>query len=192
MQYTVLGSFFTLFLTEMEKLKAWIALVLVSTLPFALEAQLCFAPLPPESGSYNELRSMIYNIHVYSLIGVRLYLAKENRALKNYSFIRASQIFGDHPNGLWCQSASSFNESVDAGGGWYIPNGERVNFTDEASEPLHQEILANQFVLLRDYSINIPGHEGLYQCKIPYSDNNTSVLVIAIYANEPYGMNGTV
>ena len=108
-------------------------------------------------------------MYVYFLTGVRLYLAKENLALKNYSFISASRFNADYTNGLWCQSASSFNESASAGGGWYIANGGRVNFTDTASDPLHQEILANQFVLLRDESIKIQGYQGLYQCKIPYS-----------------------
>ena len=129
---------------------------------------------------------------MYSLIGVRLYLAQENLALKNYSFINANQFFSENTNGLWCQSASSFNESASAGGGWYIPNGERVNFANTASDPLHQEILANQFVLLRDGSVNSQGYQGLYQCKIPYSDTNTSVLIIAIYGTVEYSNNGMV
>ena len=48
----------------MEKLKIWIVLVLASILPFAPEAQLSFAPLP-ESGLYNEMRDMIYNVRVF-------------------------------------------------------------------------------------------------------------------------------
>ena len=127
---------------------------------------------------------------IYSVIGVRLYLAPENLALENYSFISANRFNDKYADGLWCQSASNFNESANAGGGWYIPNGERVGFTDSASDPLHQEILTNQFVLLRDHTINNPGYQGLYQCKIPYSDSNTSVLVIAIYGTTKYSNNG--
>ena len=129
---------------------------------------------------------------MYSLIGVRLYLAKENLALKNYSFINANRFNDKYTDGLWCQSASGFNENVSAGGGWYIPNGERVNFANTASDPLHQEILANQSVLLRDGSVKSEGYQGLYQCKIPYSDNNTSFLVIAIYGTAEYTKNGMV
>ena len=129
---------------------------------------------------------------MYFSIGVWLYLAKENLALKNYSFINANRINADYTNGLWCQSASSFNESVSAGGGWYIPNGERVRFTDTTSDPLYQEILAKQFVLLRGGSINFQGYEGLYQCKLPYSYNNMLVLVIAIYGTAEYTINGMV
>ena len=131
-------------------------------------------------------------MYFYFSIGVRLYLAHKNLALKNHSFISANRFFDEYTNGLFCQSASSFNESASAGGGWYIPNGERVNFTDTVSDPYHQEILANQFVLLRDGSINTPGYQGLYQCKIPYSYNNVPVLVIAIYGTAEYSNNGMV
>ena len=112
--------------------------------------------------------------------------------MKNYSFINANQFNADYITGLWCQSASSFNESVSASGGWYIPYGERVCFTDTFFDPLHQTILANQFVLLRDGSIKSQGYQGLYQCKIPYSDNNMAALVIAIYSVAEYNNNGMV
>ena len=129
---------------------------------------------------------------MYFLTGVRLYLAKENLALKNYSFINANRFNADHASGLWCQSASTFNEGVSAGGGWYIPYGERVRFSDTPFDPLRQKILANQFVLLRDGSINSQGYQGVYQCKIPYSNNNMAVLVIAIYSVAEYNNNGMV
>ena len=112
--------------------------------------------------------------------------------MENHSFISANRFHDEYKDGLWCQSASSINESAGAGGGWYIPNGERVSFTDQeiASDPLHQEILTNQFVILRDNTINTLGYQGLYQCKIPYSDNNMSILVIAIYGTAKYKKNG--
>ena len=128
-------------------------------------------------------------MYVYSSIGVRLYLAKENLALKNYSFINANQFTDQGTTGLFCQSASSFNESISAGGGWYLPTGESVNFIDN-SGPLHQTLFTNQFVLLRDESVNSAGYQGLYQCKIPYSHDNVSVLVIAIYGTTNYNTNG--
>lgn len=114
--------------------------------------------------------------------------------LKNYSYI-PSDLFYDYDlipdgvvDGLWCQSASSLNESV--GGGWYTPNGKRVNFSDTEDTPLHQMKTGNQFVLLRDGPI--APHEGLFECIIPHSSANMSVLVIDINDVSTYNQSGTV
>ena len=110
----------------MEKLKIWTVFVLASILPFAVEAQ---PPPLPESGLYNKLRDMIYITYMYFLTGVRLYLAKEDLALKNYSFISASLFNSYYTDGLWCQSASSFKESVSAGGGIFLMESELTSLT---------------------------------------------------------------
>ena len=117
--------------------------------------------------------------------------------LKDYAFIDAGQFTdldndGDNiADGLWCQSASSFNESVIAGGGWYIPSGDRVDF-NTSDTSLHQKLFTRQFVLLRSGTVNLEGYEGLYQCKIPHTHDNISVLMVGIYGTAKYKNNGMV
>ena len=110
--------------------------------------------------------------------------------MKNYSFISGDEFYDDNADGVWCQSASGFNESAD--GGWYLPSGQRVEFSDKADLSLHQDLFTQQFVLLRDGTINSSGKQGLYQCIIPYSYDNISLQIIGIYGTGAYNENGMV
>ena len=84
---------------------------------------------------------------------------------------------------LWCQSA---NDGSDIGL-WYYPNGTQVPLFISLS-PIFSKRLTGQIALARKFSIS--GYEGLYTCIIPDENGVNQTLVVGIYTNYAYNING--
>ena len=92
---------------------------------------------------------------------------------------------------LWCQSANSGSNI----GLWYYPNGTQVplfdgNFgqSNGAPRPLFSKRFTGQIVLARNGGLQ--GYEGLYTCIIPDENGVNQTLVVGVYTNYAYNING--
>uniref|UniRef100_A0A1X7T7S2 Ig-like domain-containing protein n=1 Tax=Amphimedon queenslandica TaxID=400682 RepID=A0A1X7T7S2_AMPQE len=131
--------------------------------------------------------------------GVQLYLPYENRIIRDYSMIYASQFYdvdqnndaNDINDALWCQSA---NNGANIGV-WYYPNGTEVPLTDNAfydsntnPSPVFSKRFSGQIALAR--SGGLSGYEGLYKCIIPDENGVDQILVVGAYTVAGYNNNG--
>ena len=138
---------------------------------------------------------MIINIY-FIITGVQLYLPYENRTIPDFSTIYAGQFYDGDRNGdgvtdaLWCQSANSGSNI----GLWYYPNGTQVplfngDFYDHtAPRPVFSIRFSGQIALARN--VGIRGYEGLYTCIILDENGVNQTLVVGIYTNHVYNING--
>ena len=89
---------------------------------------------------------------------------------------------------LWCQSANNGSNI----GLWYYPNGTQVLLHSGSFEsgpsPIFSKRFAGQIALAR--SLGIGGYEGLYTCIIPDENGVNQTLVVGIYTNHAYCING--
>ena len=95
---------------------------------------------------------------------------------------------------LWCQSANNGSNI----GLWYYPNGTQVplfngtlninNINDSAQSPLFSKRFTGQIVLARNE--NLMDYEGLYTCIIPDENGVNQTLVVGVYSNNGYSING--
>ena len=140
------------------------------------------------------------------MIGVRLFLGKENITISNFSMIYAGQFHDadiDSPNtpdipivnlggadgqndGVWCQSA--LNQTMI--GSWYLPNGSPVPIAAAATPVRSYVNITGQVGLLRNGGINQVGYEGLYTCIIPNENGINQTLYVAAYGNSEYTQTG--
>ena len=130
------------------------------------------------------------------MIGVQLYLPYQNKIIPDFSLLHAGQFYNvdinynDINDALWCQSA---NNSFDIGL-WYYPNGTQVPlftgaFDDSsAPSPIFSKRFTGQIALARKKSLS--DYEGLYTCIIPDENGVNQTLVVGIYTNYAYNING--
>ena len=91
---------------------------------------------------------------------------------------------------LWCQSANNGSNI----GQWYYPNGTQVplftgNFyNNSAPSPIFSKRLTGQIALVRKSRLS--GYEGPYTCIIPNENGVNQTLVVGIYTNYVYNING--
>ena len=89
---------------------------------------------------------------------------------------------------LWCQSANNGSNI----GLWYYPNGNQLPLHSGSFEsgpsPIFSKRFAGQIALAR--RVSILGIEGLYTCIIPDENGVNQTLVVGIYTNHAYSING--
>ena len=91
---------------------------------------------------------------------------------------------------LWCQSANNGSNI----GLWYYPNGNQVPlftgaFDDSsAPSPIFSKRFTGQIALAR--KAGLFGYEGLYTCIIPNESGVNQTLVVGVYRNAAYNING--
>ena len=91
---------------------------------------------------------------------------------------------------LWCQSANNGSNI----GLWYYPNGTQIplfngNFYHHnAPSPIFSKRLIGQIALARKTSIS--GYQGLYTCIIHDENGVNQTLVVGVYTNHVYHING--
>ena len=91
---------------------------------------------------------------------------------------------------LWCQSATSGSDI----GLWYYPNDTQVpSFTgafdnSNTPSPIFSKRFTGQIALARKAGLS--GYEGLYTCIIPDENGINQTLVVGIYTNYAYNING--
>ena len=127
-------------------------------------------------------------VNIYCTI-TDFYTVSENRILPDFSMIYGGQFHNGDWNGdgtddvLWCQSANNgFNIGL-----WYYPNGTQVPLFSSQS-PIFSKRFTGQIALARKFSIS--GYEGLYTCIIPDENGVNQTLVVGIYTNYAYNING--
>ena len=109
--------------------------------------------------------------------------------------IYAGQFFSSDRNNdgiydfLWCQSANNGSNI----GLWYYPNGTQVplfngNFYYDVPSPVFSKRFTGQIALAR--YLGLSGFEGLYTCIIPDENEVNQTLVVGIYRNYIYNING--
>ena len=84
---------------------------------------------------------------------------------------------------LWCQSANNGSNI----GLWYYPNGTQVPLFYTQS-PIMSKRSTGQIALAR--SRGLSDYEGLYTCIIPDENEVNQTLVVGIYRNHVYNING--
>ena len=86
---------------------------------------------------------------------------------------------------LWCQSANN-GSSI---GLWYYPNGTQVPvFTENSQIVIFSKKFKGQIALARKKGIR--DYQGLYTCIIPDENGVNQTLVVGIYTNHAYSING--
>ena len=91
---------------------------------------------------------------------------------------------------LWCQSANNGSNI----GLWYYPNGTQIPlFTgafdnSNTSSPIFSKRFTGQIALARKAGLS--GYEGLYTCIIHDENGVDQTLVVGIYTNYAYNING--
>ena len=131
-------------------------------------------------------------IDIYFIItGVQLYLSYEDMIIPDFSMIIADQFQSGDGSGdgiddaLWCQSG---NNSSDIGL-WYYPNGTQVPlFPENHESPIFSKRFTGQIALAKN--VGIGGYQGLYTCIIPDENGVSQTLVVGIYTNYAYNING--
>ena len=130
------------------------------------------------------------------MLGVQLYLPYEDTIIPNFSLLYAGQFFDVDKNSdgtsdaLWCQSANN-GPNI---GVWYYPDGTQVPlftgaFDDSsAPSPIFSKRFTGQIALARKKSLS--DYEGLYTCIIPDENGVNQTLVVGIYTNYAYNING--
>ena len=129
------------------------------------------------------------------IIGVQLYLAYETKIIPDFSMIRGGEFFDVDKNydgtgdSLWCQSANNGSDI----GLWYYPVGTVVPLATavgnvNTQSPTYSKRFTGQIALARKSSLS--GYEGLYTCIIPDENGINQTLVVGVYRNYAYNMNG--
>ena len=91
---------------------------------------------------------------------------------------------------LWCQSVNNGSNI----GLWYYPDGTQIPlftgaFDDgSAPSPIFSKRFTGQIALARKAGLS--GYEGLYTCIIPDENGVNQTLVVGIYTNYAYNING--
>ena len=92
---------------------------------------------------------------------------------------------------LWCQSANNGSNI----GLWYYPNSTQVPFftgnlsiNNSAQSPLFSKRFTGQIALARNE--NLKNYQGLYTCIIPDENGVNQTLVVGVYRNHDYSING--
>ena len=110
--------------------------------------------------------------------------------------IYAEQFYEVDKNGdgindaLWCQSVNNGSNI----GLWYYPDGTQVPlFTgafddNSAPSPIFSKRFTGQIALARKAGLS--GYEGLYTCIIPDENGVNQTLVVGVYTNHAYNING--
>ena len=114
--------------------------------------------------------------------------------IPDFSMIYAGQFYvldvtGDGIyDALWCQSANNGSDI----GVWYYPNGTQVPLHSgsliSGPSPIFSKKFTGQIALGRNYGLS--GYEGLYTCIIPDENGVNQTLVVGIYTNHVYNING--
>ena len=127
-----------------------------------------------------------------------MYQSYEDKKIPDFSMIYEKLFYdmGENNNphktidALWCQSANNRSNI----GLWYYPNGTQVPlftgsfFNNSAPSPLFSKRLTGQIALAKKSGLS--GCEGLYTCIIPDENGVNQTLVVGIYTNHAYNING--
>ena len=128
-----------------------------------------------------------------------MYLPYENRIIPDFSMIYAGQFYDNISDALWynnisdilwCQSANNGSDI----GLWYYPNGTQVplfngNFSlGSILHPVFSKRFTGQIALAINYGLS--GNEGLYTCIILDENGVNQTLVVGIYTDDAYNING--
>ena len=90
-----------------------------------------------------------------------------------------------YDDALWCQSANNGSNI----GLWYYPNGTQVPlFAENSQIVIFSKRFKGQIALARNKGL--AGIEGLYNCIIPDENGVNQTLVVGIYTNYAYNING--
>ena len=136
-----------------------------------------------------------------TIIGVRLFLARENRTLPDHAMVSAGRFRVDDLNpmdgisdAIWCQAAPSLDVEDYQ---WYGPGGldDPVELTttlsnaSEINDTTTFVVIENDQVgLARPNGTGIGDNEGLYQCVITTNETKHT-LVVGVYRNSSYDNN---
>lgn len=129
------------------------------------------------------------------MLGVRLFL--DSTILSNYAMIHTGQF--DEPtcdsssdqegSAVLCQSANNASDI----GTWYDPHGNIVPIVAAANNteaPIVSVRCRGQIALGRTVDELDKNHEGLYKCVILNESSVNETLIIGIYSNETFVLNG--
>ena len=135
------------------------------------------------------------------IIGLKLFLASENRTLPDHAMVNASRFSVDDldpmdgiSDAIWCQAAPSLGVVHYQ---WYRPEGldDTVKLTatlSNASEIRDSTTFVvvenDQVGLVRPNGTGIGDNEGLYQCVITTNETNHT-LVVGVYKIDTYNNN---
>ena len=158
------------------------------------------APSLPCIGKNNYYKDGFLAIMI-RIIGVKLFLASENRTLIDHAMVSASRFRIDDldpmdgiSDAIWCQAAPSLGVVHYQ---WYGPEGldDPVNLTttlsnaSEINDTTTFVVVENDQVgLAHPNGTGIAENEGLYQCVITTNETNYT-LVVGVYKIDTYKNN---
>ena len=135
---------------------------------------------------------------------MRLYIASEGRALPDHAIVSASQFrvddlgnTGGISDAIWCQAAPSLGPVEYQ---WYGPGGLPIMKNTTLDNP-NKFKTSTVFVVLngttqaglaRPVGLGIGDNDGLYKCLITDHNGTSHTLVVGVYREGFYNMNGEI